>query len=676
VTKNQGQTWSKVIKPVDKDGGVAPSYTRTQAWYDLSIAVDPNNDSTLVVGGVDLFKSVTGGKSWTQLSHWYGGFSLPNVHADQHTAVFRPGSSDEILFGNDGGVFYTANLTATKPSFLSKNDDYNVTQFYGCALHPGLGSSYCLAGAQDNGSWKFTTPGINTTISASGGDGCFCFIDQDEPNIQLTSYVYNTFYVSTNGGGNFGGTVLSDGNSGSFVNASDYDDVQNILYTYKTASQLYRVTGVGKSPSPSVGTIASSFGSTVTHIRVSPYAPVGTSTVFVGNAAGRVYKVTNANTAAFVNTPLTTPGAGNISCIEIGASEDELLVTMSNYGVKSVYYSIDGGKTWLNKEGNLPDMPVRWALFNPNDRKQVILATEVGVWATDDITAEIPQWSPANNGLANVRVDMLQIRKSDNTVIAATHGRGLFSTDAFTITNAQPVADFNAVMVTPCEGSGVTFKNTSTGIITSYLWDFGAGATPATDSTAGPINVTYSSTGFKSVTLTVKGPGGATISLKSFTINTNPAKPIITQNLNTLSTATTGVIYQWLNNGSTISGATKQTYSATVSSTYTVKVTDNNGCTSMSDPYNFIYSGINTLSADFGIVIFPIPASNEVNVQFNQIRANSLSIVNLKGQVVFEKQQVNEVEKLAISELASGVYLLKLKLMNGKEVVQKLVIKQ
>jgi hypothetical protein len=29
--------------------------------------------------------------------------------------------------------------------------------------------------------------------------------------------------------------------------------------------------------------------------------------------------------------------------------------------------------------------------------------------------------------MANVRVDMLQMRESDNTVLAATHGRGLFT---------------------------------------------------------------------------------------------------------------------------------------------------------------------------------------------------------------------------------------------------------
>jgi hypothetical protein len=37
-------------------------------------------------------------------------------------------------------------------------------------------------------------------------------------------------------------------------------------------------------------------------------------------------------------------------------------------------------------------------------------------------------WSPDNQGLANVRIDMLKFRKSDNTVLAATHGRGMYTT--------------------------------------------------------------------------------------------------------------------------------------------------------------------------------------------------------------------------------------------------------
>ena len=106
-------------------------------------------------------------------------------------------------------------------------------------------------------------------------------------------------------------------------------------------------------------------------------------------------------------------------------------MTFSNYGVISVWETLDGGTTWTDKEGDLPDMPVRWALYNPDNRDEVILATEVGVWSTTDFNSASPVWTASNSGLANVRTDMLQIRSSDSFVIAATHGRGLFSTTGF-----------------------------------------------------------------------------------------------------------------------------------------------------------------------------------------------------------------------------------------------------
>jgi hypothetical protein len=112
----------------------------------------------------------------------------------------------------------------------------------------------------------------------------------------------------------------------------------------------------------------------------------------------------------------------------MGNSEDTLLVLFSNYGVTSVFETYDGGVTWLDKEGNLPDMPVRWGIIHPLNSKQVMLATETGIWVTSNMNDSQVTWTPAVTGMANVRVDRLNIRTSDLTVVAATHGRGMFTT--------------------------------------------------------------------------------------------------------------------------------------------------------------------------------------------------------------------------------------------------------
>lgn len=82
-TTNGGTTWVSRTEPADADPGCpAADFSNGQAWYNLSIAVDPNHRDSVFVGGLDIFKSADGAGTWTQIGHWYGGFSLPYVHAD------------------------------------------------------------------------------------------------------------------------------------------------------------------------------------------------------------------------------------------------------------------------------------------------------------------------------------------------------------------------------------------------------------------------------------------------------------------------------------------------------------------------------------------------------------------------------------------------------------------
>ena len=422
-----GATWTTVALPTNADPGIGSDFTRGQAWYDLSIAVLPDDPDHLFVGGIDLHKSTNGGSSWGQVSHWYGGFGFPEVHADQHAIAFRPGSPTEAVFSHDGGVTYTADADAAQPTWVNRNNGYNVTQFYAGAIHPGEDSNVMLAGAQDNGTQRYSQPGANVTQEVYGGDGAYTFIDQDQPALAIASYVYNRYYRSTNSGSTFPVTLLSE-NSGSFINPADYDDRENILYTNRTLSGFYRVTGVLSAPSATV--VSAPLGSSVTHLRVSPYAPEGTSTVYLGTLSGRLFRVSNAQAEdldEIVIEELESPWPSMaISSIDIGTSEDQLLVTSSSYGRVSVWETFDGGQTWRSREGNLPDIPVRWGLYHPDAPGVALVATEAGVWETTNLGAPDPTWTPSP-GFPTVSTYMLQLREADNTVMASTHGRGVFT---------------------------------------------------------------------------------------------------------------------------------------------------------------------------------------------------------------------------------------------------------
>ena len=375
---NAGVAWTTKSEPADVDNGIPNTdFTRGQAWYDLTLDVDPNNKLNVIIGGIDIFKTTNGGTGWNQISKWsnnnnLAALNVSMVHADQHAIVYKPGSSSEILFGNDGGIFYSSTGNNATPSLNSRISGYNVTQYYACAIHPTAGTNNFLAGAQDNGTQRYTSAGINSTSQATGGDGAYCHIDQTNGAYQTSSYVYNVFYHSSNSGASFS-QINSDQATGRFINPSDLDNNQNILYTYRSPTSLYRVSNF-ESGAPSVNTFTmSSIGSSASTLSVSPYTTTST-TLFIGTTSGRVFKLTNAQGTETTTeiTGVSFP-TGSVSCIAFGASENEILVTFSNYGVNSVWYTSNGGSSWVSKEGNLPDMPVRSALFNPNDYNEVIV---------------------------------------------------------------------------------------------------------------------------------------------------------------------------------------------------------------------------------------------------------------------------------------------------------------
>lgn len=417
-------TWTNLTLPNWCDqGSTTTDFTRQQAWYDLIAAVHPTNAATVYIGGVDIMRSTNSGASFTQMTRWstFMCGTIPVIHADIHAITFAPGSGTRIIAGTDGGVYYTNDGGTT---FAQKNNGYNVTQFYASAMHPTNANEF-LAGAQDNGSQRFTAAGINATTMVTGGDGAFCHIDQTTPNTQITSYVFNNWFVSTTGGG--GPWVQRfKNNNGQFINPSDYDNTADIMYSGNTAGSYFRwLTPATNGASTSV-TVTAFSGGSITSVAISPTVA---NRVYFGLSNGRVVFVDNAHTASgTVAGTLIRTGTGSVSCVEVQTTnENHILVTYSNYGVTSVFETINLGGLWTAVEGNLPDMPVRWAMFDPRNSDWALLATELGVWSTDDLNGATTDWTPTNNNLANVRVDHFQFRASDRVISAATHGRGLFT---------------------------------------------------------------------------------------------------------------------------------------------------------------------------------------------------------------------------------------------------------
>ena len=86
-----------------------------------------------------------------------------------------------------------------------------------------------------------------------------------------------------------------------------------------------------------------------------------------------------------------------------------------------------GSFTWVNKTGNLPDIPVDSIIVNPNNSHQVYAGTDWGVYYTDDITVASPTWLRFENGIPHAMVWDMQNDRGATTLSVWTRGRGAYA---------------------------------------------------------------------------------------------------------------------------------------------------------------------------------------------------------------------------------------------------------
>ncbi|WP_046745685.1 T9SS type A sorting domain-containing protein [Kordia zhangzhouensis] len=480
VTTNNFNTVNSFVEPVDADSGIpATDFTRGQAFFDLVIEADVNDN--LYVGGIDLFKYNASNANWDQISKWKNDSGLQNitasfVHADQHAIVFRPNNNNHAVIGNDGGVYFSDTFSAATNNAAAishRVKNYNVTQFYYGAIAEGdiVDGDDILGGTQDNGSLAAidASSQINSFTPVITGDGAFTEIDEADGYAIISFPFLNHAYIPYPSLDIFSGYFIafesnpSSFREGEFINAAELDKTNNVLFT--NASISNGAFQIGKHSNINGGN-----GNVVTFEFTDPLldnAPTALKisadghTLYAGLKNGRLLKITNAHTETPTFTDISDASfVGSISDIEFGQSENELLVTFHNYGITNIWYSTNQGITWENKEGDFPDIPVKCILMNPllTNGEEVIIGTELGVWRTQNFNTNSPNWTRSDNGMRAVAVLDLDLRTSDNTVLATTHGRGFFTGQFLPGTlSTDEISSVNAFKIYPTVSDGTIY---------------------------------------------------------------------------------------------------------------------------------------------------------------------------------------------------------------------------
>ena len=491
-TTDNFATINKISEPDDVDTGIPTNdFARTQAFYDLEIEVDPDDDNIVYVGGIDWHRSSDGGQNWTQITKWsdnnlLSSLNVSKIHADQHGLYFRPGNSDQAVVVNDGGVAFVSFLSAASNNsnaFNEIEENFITSQFYTVAQTPSdfAGDDLVFGGTQDNGTYKITNPGQNKTAGVGiypGGDGAATFFDQVGGEYAIANYTYNDAIIvhNYNGSGQFLNyddlsiSLSIPANEGDFINKAALDSNLDIYYANSSIGSTYKIRRINLNGTRSTSEITGLLA-WPTAMEVSPHSVLSTN-LYVGLIDGQILKITNADNAG-ATIDVLGQFAGSVSDIHIGETEDDIYVTYYNYGssIINVFYSEDGGANWTNKEGNdgigdLPDIPVYTILHNPYEAEEVIIGTELGIWRTDNFTDTNPNWESADEGMSDVAVYDMVFRGPtalDNRVVAATYGRGIY-VGSFSANTNPPISQTDSITV--AEGGTAT---TTTGGATSVL---------------------------------------------------------------------------------------------------------------------------------------------------------------------------------------------------------------
>jgi photosystem II stability/assembly factor-like uncharacterized protein len=468
------ETWSRrpdVIMAIveAEDGGVFRSDDRGESWrrlnelnprpmYYSQVRVDPNDDDRVYVLGTNLHRSTDGGATFETMPMEVE--YNTGVHVDHHDLWIDPADSRHMVLGNDGGLYYTFD----RGESWEFTGNLPIQQLYDISVN--MEDPYRIVGGlQDNNHYI----GPSATRRYHGilnhdwrvvdyGDGMTSQADPTDPN---------TIYVSSQGG-----AILRVD-----TRTLDRKDLQPFNPDTANAFRFYWTAPIHLSP----------------HDPSTVY--LGGNRLFISRDRGGRWEMTDDLTKALdrdsleimgMITDSTTlsrndgvSGYGTLTTISESPAQAGVIWVGADDG--SVQVSRDGGASWIEVSGNVPDLPApmfvsrveasaavpgraylafdghwdddyrpylyvtedfgaSWRSLtgdlesttvnavreHPGNPDLLFVGSEDGVFVSTD---RGERWSRLNNNLPRTPVDDLEIHPRDNDLVAGTHGRGIWILD-------------------------------------------------------------------------------------------------------------------------------------------------------------------------------------------------------------------------------------------------------
>lgn len=434
----------------------------TQFGYNFFLAVHPGDDQTLFLGGSNLIRTTDGFTSSDNLSK-IGGYNTANQsslynnqHPDQHSIAFFPSDPNKMLVGTDGGIHITTDNVAppatntTEPvTWQDLNNGYITSQFYHAAIHQyDRLDDQIVGGMQDNSSYaKFSDETDEVWTQVLTADGAFSLITYNSlvVSTQLIGAIRRYELVGNTYANAFDISPDPSQNSAEFlfVTPITYNPVAQDQYFIASRGSVFFTNDVRENPGTGEwdritgGSLPNNSG--VSAMALS-HQPEGV--LYFGTRSGTMFKIDDVRNLQDGTAPeiLDTSDlpAGNIAAIAVDPSDaDKVVLVISNYNVRSVWQSADGGATWSSISGNLEENPdgtgngpsVRAVAIMADDAggNYYFVGTSVGLYMTQTLDGDNTVWTQQSpDVIGQVMISWIAARPVDGVVVASTHGNGVF----------------------------------------------------------------------------------------------------------------------------------------------------------------------------------------------------------------------------------------------------------
>ena len=439
-----GKTW----KQLDRSQSMI-----WRPFYFSNLIVDPKDENKVYKPDISLIASTDGGKSFSNIS---GG-----AHGDFHDLWINPNNTDQLIVGDDGGVWYSYD----GGNRWWKAENLPVSQFYHVSVDMNM-PYRVYGGLQDNSSWvgDSSYPG---GISNSRWENIYCcdgfwaFEDSADPD-----YMY-----AEGQGGEIGRINRKTLESRNIKPLRQYNEGK-LRYNWNTpihlsptqkgtiyigAQFLFRSRDHGqtwerispdlttndpeKQKQEQSGGITVDNSSAEMHGTIFSIAesPKDANLVWVGTDDGNV-QITRDGGKTWKNAVANIKGLPkNAWVTSIDASHYEPGTAFATFDLHTfgdmrpyVFKTTDFGNTWTQLIGR--DSNVRgYAHVVKEDivnRDLLFAGTEFGLWISIDGGKNWAQYKGGD--LPNVAVRDLAIHPRDKDLIIATHGRGIWIIDDIT----------------------------------------------------------------------------------------------------------------------------------------------------------------------------------------------------------------------------------------------------